>query len=202
MLHPMSPLHPVLPAHPLRPSPSLEAFQQAAERSAQFPPNADGPANPAQFGPGPGGTPGVTWVQPLAGEDTTGMFIQALGQSFGEEMGHAIARELDLKPAPGHPLSVHDVHRAIEIGETGRPALEGVDFGARMTHSALADGPGFRRAADALGVDPARLDPATRHSIDTRMADRFARAAQAGLAPVPLAQAEEWLQSELIPLTK
>ncbi len=88
------------------------------------------------------------------------------------------------------------------MGESARTALRGVDFCTRLTHSASAGGPGFRRVALGLGLDPGDIDAATRRSIDFRMAYRFDSAAEAGQSPVPLSKAEEWLQNELLLLTK
>lgn len=195
----MSITDPVLLAPVTRSLPPLQVFQNAAERGPEL--SADAlQGGLAVFGPPPAGKPGVTWIRPS--NDATGMFIEALRQSFGPGMGDAIARELALQPAPGQPLMADDVHRAIALGEASRPALAGVDFGTRMQHRATVNAPGFLRAAAAIGLAPDQVDATTRQEIDARMCVRFDQANAAGHSPVSGSTAEKWLQDELLPLTR
>ncbi len=184
MLHAMSPLRPVLPAQPVRhAAPPAQPFSQSAGTSEGS--TAQGLAGPAQ-----------------ALRGTAGMVIQVLQQAFGNTMGEAIARELGLDPASSPPMQAWEVDRALGIGQTARSALQGVDFGSRLVHSARADGPGFRRVSESVGLDPRHIDDSTRREIDARMDAKFNQATAAGQAPVPLTQVREWLQKELIRLTK
>jgi hypothetical protein len=184
-----------LPAQPLRHASSLEPLPQSAgvpdRPTAQALASRPGASGPVQ-GAGP--------AQALHG--TAGRVIQTLQQAFGASIGKAIACELNLDPTSSHPVQACEVDRVLQIAQTAQLALQGVDFGSRLAHSACGDGPGFRRAAQSVGLEPGRIDISTRRDIDARMDARFNQAAATGQVPVPLKQVGEWLQNDLILLTK
>jgi hypothetical protein len=189
----MSPIDPARRAPSPDIAPPLQAFQEAAQTW----PSAgvhDAACAKAQFGPAPLTADGVIWIRDKV--ETT-----AMEAAFGESMAQAIARELALQPAPERPILASDVHRAVELGETSRHALAGVDFGTRLRLGAVVDGPEFHRIAQDLGVNSSRLTPQVRQAIDARMGDRFEQARLAGQSPVPVAKAEKWLRIDLLPLT-
>lgn len=138
-------------------------------------------------------------MRPL--DPVTGRFLHALQSAYGNSMAKAIAGELALHRVRARPLRGTEFRRAVELGEAGRPALAGVDFGTRLRLSAVVNAPGFRQIVQDLGLTDTQLTPQARHAIDVRMAQRFERARLAGLSPVPEATAEKWLRSDLSLLT-
>ncbi|MGI4856888.1 MAG: hypothetical protein ACRYHA_08240 [Janthinobacterium lividum] len=73
----------------------------------------------------PTGCP-VAWLAP--GVDTVRHFVTALRDAFGAELVEHTVRELGLAPRPGEALSSALVQRAVDMTETARAALDGVDF--------------------------------------------------------------------------
>lgn len=182
------------------PSPQqvLEQFRQGAAQEGPLVAQVDGQSfqvlAQGEMGSASGGARSVAWVRDDV--DTTSMFMQALAESQGPKLSSAIAASLGLEPAPGKPLSSRAVQQALDMAQTGRQALAGVDFMTRLEHSAVAGGAAFRQVAAKAGVDPASLSGAERARIDEAMAARFDTAAQAGDA-VPPATATGWLRSLL-----
>src|SRR5690606_21349419 len=81
---------------------------------------------------GTGATPSgrsVAWVEP--DDQTHRMFTDALARSYGQGIASAVARELNLDK-PG-PLTAATVNRAIDMAQTSRHALDGVDFALRLS---------------------------------------------------------------------
>ena len=74
---------------------------------------------------GVNGSMGVAWVE--SDSDATGAFLSLLGSAYSPAFAASIARDLGLAPAPGQPLSAHDVTRAAEIAHTGASLLAGCD---------------------------------------------------------------------------
>ncbi|WP_241144555.1 hypothetical protein [Achromobacter xylosoxidans] len=117
-----------------------------------------------------GATPGgrsVAWVAPNV--DTTGMFAQALARSYGQGIASAVSRELGLEPNPGKPLSARTVTLALDMAQTSRDALSGVDFMTRLALSATNDAPAFQQACRDAGVAPSSLDATRRGALDQAM---------------------------------
>jgi hypothetical protein len=183
--------------------PALDAFRQTAQEAPEVRVTLEAGAYKVQAQgqfAGQAGTRQVAWVQ---GEtDTTGMFVQALSQSFGSGLSAAVARELGLEPAPGKPLASRLVTQALDVARAGQQALSGVDFLTLLDHSAVAGGMGFKAAVAALAVDPTALDGPARAGIDARIKDRFEAAAAQGQSPVQPATAALWVQAEVLLLTK
>lgn len=71
------------------------------------------------------GSMGVAWVE--SDNDATGAFLSLLGSAYSHAFAASIARDLGLTPAPGQPLSSHDVTRAAAIAQTGASLLAGRD---------------------------------------------------------------------------
>jgi hypothetical protein len=145
-----------------------------------------------------GSTPGgrsVAWVAPNV--DTTGMFAQALARSYGQGIASAVSRELGLEPNPGKPLSARTVTLALDMAQTSRDALSGVDFMTRLALSATNDAPAFQQACRDAGVAPSDLDAGRRGALDQAMQARFDQAAESGHSPVSLATAAGWLRDLL-----
>ena len=144
------------------------------------------------------GNRSVAWVQ--GDIDTTSLFVQSLAQSVGGGLSSAVARELGLDPGPGQALSSRAITQALDMAETGRQALSGVDFLTRLEHSASAQGPGFQAAIASLGIDASAVTPQQRQQLDERMQGRFDAAAAQGQSPVSSATAATWLRAELAAL--
>jgi hypothetical protein len=176
----------------------LEQFRQGATQEESLVAHVDGQSfqvlAQGEMGSSSGGTRSVAWVRDDV--DTTSMFVRALAESSGSKLSGAIAASLGLEPAPGKPLSSRVVQQALDMAQTGRQALAGVDFMTQLEHSAVSGGAAFRQVATASGVDPASLSSADRARIDNDMAARFQAAAKAGDA-VPSGTASEWLRSLL-----
>ena len=90
----------------------------------------------------------IAWLDPSI--DTARHFMDALGDAFGERASVQTARELALAPAPGKVLPSALVHRAIDMAQTAKTALEGVDFLDDMT----------RQGADPLSFFSSLSKPA------------------------------------------
>lgn len=147
---------------------------------------------------GTGTTPSqrtVAWIEP--GSDSTSAFVGALGQSFSQGIQASVVRELGLGPAPGKPLSSRTVMQAIDMAQTSRQTLQGVDFLTQLTMSAVGQSSGFNEACRASGVPATAVTAQQRESIDAAMQQRFEAAAQEGRSPVALQVAREWLREEL-----
>ena len=175
--------------------PSLEAFQQAAQEGDWVHVSRDG----AQWKVlGTGVTPSqrsVAWIEPET--DSTSAFVGALGQSFSSGIQAAVVRELGLDPAPGKPLSSRTVMQAIDMAQTSRQTLRGVDFFTQLTVSAASKSSGFNEACQAMGLSSDALSAQQRDAIDTAMQKRFEGAQAGGQSPVPMRTAQEWLREEL-----
>jgi hypothetical protein len=180
------------------PPPLLDAFRQSAEQGDSVRVQVDGQElrvlaqGELQGG---SGTRSVSWVE--GGVDTTAMFVDALGQAYGRGLSGALARELGLEPAPGKPLSSRQVSQALEMAETGRQALSGVDFLTALQHSAKSQGIGFQAVAAELGIAPQSLAPEVRARIDESMEARFSEAQAKGQSPVQADTVRGWLREEL-----
>lgn len=129
---------------PSSPFVSLEAFAKAAESGQDVYVDVAGEKLQVL---GMGTTPGgrsVAWVAPNV--DTTAMFAQALARSYGQGIASAVSRELGLEPNPGKPLSARTVAQALDMAQTSRDALSGVDFLTRLALSATNGAPAFQQA--------------------------------------------------------
>ncbi|AVO50579.1 hypothetical protein C6568_16060 [Melaminivora suipulveris] len=175
--------------------PRLEAFQEAAQRGEWLHVSRDG----AQWHVKAAGTTpsqrAVAWIEPDS--DTTSAFVAALGQSFSRGIQAAVAHELDLQPAPGRPLSGRTVLQAIDMAQTSRTALQGVDFLTRLQVSAARGSEAFMSACRELGLEPQSVSTQQRQQIDERMLVRFESAQAGNSSPVAEALAREWLAQEL-----
>lgn len=135
---------------PSSPFVSLDAFAKAAQSGEDVYVDIAGETLRVL---GVGSTPGgrsVAWVAPNV--DTTGMFAQALARSYGQGIASAVSRELGLEPNPGKPLSARTVTLALDMAQTSRDALSGVDFMTRLALSATNDAPAFQQACRDAGV--------------------------------------------------
>ncbi len=142
----------------------------------------------------------VAWVDD-PGTDASGMFLQALADTYGQGITTRVARELGLRPAAGQPLSARTVELALAAAETGRQALEGVDFLTMLEHSLRHGGPVVQGILKDLAIDPSRLDTGVQQRIDEAMRQRFADSAAVGQTPVPAEIARKWMKLELSVLT-
>lgn len=177
----------------------LEAFEQAAHKHDAVRITLDGAHWQVQgVGTMPQSRREVAWVSPDAAQsDTTSAFVQALGQSFSAGISAAVARQLDLQPAPGQALASRTVKLALDMAQTSRQALTGVDFLTRLQFSAAADGPEFRRVCESLALDAGALTAAERERIDAQLDERFAQAQASGASAVESDMAEQWLRQAL-----
>lgn len=177
-------------------APRLDAFTQAAQAGGEVYLTVSG--NTLQV-LGTGATPSgrsVAWVAPDL--DTVSLFANALANTYGKGIASAVADQLGLHAAPGKPLSARTVALAVDMAETSRQALGGVDFVTRLSYSASAESAGFLAACRDTGIDPAGLDPARRQALDAAMQARFDAAAAQGRSPVEAATAQTWLRELLI----
>ncbi|OZI33070.1 hypothetical protein CEG14_19645 [Bordetella genomosp. 1] len=176
---------------------SLDAFAQAAEKGGDVYVTVVG----EQFHVlGTGTTPSgrsVAWVATDA--DTTAMFSDALSRTYGNGIASTVARELGIAGGAGTPLSARTITQALDMAQTSRDALDGVDFMTRLDHNAAAGSAGFRSACAQLGIAPESLSGAQRQAIDMAMEQRFNAAAPQG--PVSAEQARQWLV-ELLPAAR
>lgn len=175
--------------------PTLEAFQQAAKEGDWVHMSRDGTQWKVLA---TGTTPSqrsVAWIEPEA--DSTSAFVGALGQSFSSGIQASVVRELGLDPAPGKPLSSRTVMQAIDMAQTSRQTLLGVDFLTQLTMSAVNNASGFHGACQAMGLSGSAFDAQQREAIDAAMHKRFEAAAAQGQSPVPAQTAREWLREEL-----
>ncbi|WP_241076938.1 hypothetical protein [Achromobacter xylosoxidans] len=148
---------------PSSPFVSLDAFAKAAQSGEDVYVDIAGETLRVL---GVGSTPGgrsVAWVAPNV--DTTGMFAQALARSYGQGIASAVSRELGLEPNPGKPLSARTVTLALDMAQTSRDALSGVDFMTRLALSATNDAPAFQQACRDAGVAPSGLDAGRRGAL-------------------------------------
>jgi len=137
----------------------------------------------------------VPWLAPDI--DTTSMFTAALAQTYGPAIVDEISRQLGLVPAPGKPLSSRTVVAAVDMADTAKQALSGIDFVSRLCTSATADTPIFQQACRDSQLDPSSISPAQRESLDKAMEARFEHAASVGESPVSLTVAGQWLRELL-----
>ena len=93
---------------------------------------------------------------------------------------------------PG-PLSAGTVTRAIDMAQTSRHALDGVDFALRLNCLASTGSDAFRAACAEVGVSPASFDRDGMNAIDDAMRERFDHAAEQGQSPVTQDTAHAWL---------
>ncbi|WYX20016.1 hypothetical protein WJ973_00485 [Achromobacter xylosoxidans] len=142
---------------PSSPFVSLDAFAKAAQSGEDVYVDIAGETLRVL---GVGSTPGgrsVAWVAPNV--DTTGMFAQALARSYGQGIASAVSRELGLEPNPGKPLSARTVTLALDMAQTSRDALSGVDFMTRLALSATNDAPAFQQAVATPAWRPPAWTP-------------------------------------------
>ncbi|HLU14385.1 MAG TPA: hypothetical protein VKZ71_00980 [Burkholderiaceae bacterium] len=180
-----------IPSSPpgLHPIPTLHAFKEAAADNGEV--YFDGQRLVVMAaGETPQGRK-VEWVAPSG--DAASALTQALENAVGPGLANAIARELNLAPAPGKPLSARTIERAAAMAETGLQALEGVDFLTQLRLSARNATPDFARVCLKAGVGGHQLNADMRQRIDDMLGQRFQLAAQGGHVPVPADKAEQWL---------
>jgi hypothetical protein len=180
---------------PLSRGPSLEHFETAAHGAEAVCISVSGQSMQVL---GVGATPGgrsVAWVAPDV--DTTRLFTEALGQTYGTGIARAVARELGLEPSPGKPLASRTVAQALDMAQTSSQAMSGVDFATRLDCSAAARGAGFQAACRSLGIEPSAIGPQRAAQIDQAMQARFEQAARQGQSPVAPATAQAWLKDLL-----
>lgn len=183
--------------------PALESFEQAAQQGPWLHVSQDGAQWQVKAS---GSTPSqrsVAWVEPDGDRaDTTSAFVEALGQSFARGIQAAVARELDLRPAPGQPLSARTVQQALDMAQTSQTALQGVDFLTQLSVSVAHGSTAFVQACEQLAVDPASIGAEQRARLDARMEQRFQAAAAERQTPVLPATARQWLAQELLALIR
>ncbi|WP_144630598.1 hypothetical protein [Bordetella genomosp. 13] len=176
--------------------PQIDAFTQAAQGGGDVYISVAG----AQLQVlGTGATPGgrsVAWVAPDT--DTVSMFSQALANTYGNGIASAVSRELGLAASPGRPLAARTIELAVDMAQTSRQALDGVDFATRLACSASTGSSVFMSACSQAGINPASLDVQQRHTLDAAMQQRFDQAAASGHSPVSLDTARTWLAQLLV----
>lgn len=169
--------------------PSLDAFRSAANEATDVVAVLEGAAWRVI---------GLDEVAPSGhasqGVGTVAVFLDTLSNAFSPGIRTAVERELDLQPVSAQPLPSRQVLAAIEMAETSRQALVGVDFLTRLQFSASQGGLEFRRTCSLLGVRAGQLRAQERCRIDTAMARHFDVAAEEGRFPVSHAAAREWLE--------
>jgi|JI10StandDraft_1071094.scaffolds.fasta_scaffold391799_2 hypothetical protein len=133
----------------------------------------------------------VAWLGPSG--DTTHDFLDAIAQRFGAAAKARVHQELGLKPAPGKPLPSRLIEPALAIARRTHGVVAGLDFMSRLAFSAQLSGRSFLAACRQQGIDPQRLDAATRQRIDAAMAQRFAAAVDLPGNEVPQETAMKWL---------
>lgn len=177
----------------------LESFRQAARTSEAVSVTVDSTRWRVQgVGVMPHSQREVAWVDGGdARADTTSAFVHALASTFSSGITAAVARELELQPAPGRPLSSRTVTQALDMAETGQQAMSGVDFFTRLQFSAVADGAEFRRVCASLGRDTNSISVTERQRIDAQLDRSFEQARMQGTAPVGYDSAESWLLQAL-----
>jgi hypothetical protein len=174
---------------------SLDAFSEAARTGDSVQVSVDGRSLQVL---GTGTTPGgrsVAWVAPDA--DTASLFTQALGQTYGHGVAALVARELSLTPGPGKPLSAHTIERAVDLAQTKRSVMDGIDFVTQLGFSAHSKGADFLAVCRQAGVPSDSLDTAARQRIDAAMQQKFDQAHQSETQPVDPATARGWLRELL-----
>lgn len=180
-------------------APSLDAFARGASQSDQLQAVVvDGKTHTVQaFGQlqTANGQRSVAWVQ--SDVDTTALFMQAFGASFGGRLSAAVSAELGLEPSLGKPLASRLVIQALDMAQTGQQAFLGIDFLTQLAHSASTGGAAFKAIAADMAIPPAALTDTSRRDIDARMALRFEVAVTNGQTPVSASQADKWLRTEL-----
>lgn len=176
--------------------PSLQAFQEAIPKGEEVLVHVDGTDFKVQaqgeYSAASGLSRRVAWVK--SDVDTTGIFMQAMAQTYGARLSEQIAKTLGLEPAPGKALSTRVIAQALDMGHTGQKAMQGVDFMTQLDHSATASGRTFQRLAAENGLDPRGLDQGHRQWIDEQMQARFSEAAAQGQSPVSPELANSWLR--------
>lgn len=175
---------PTIPQH--YGGPTLEAFKQAASEGPTI--YLDGERlTVLSSGRSPAGH-SVDWVAPDG--DAAGALIEAIGHATGPGLSRAIAHTLGLSSAPGKPLSSRTVEQAVSMAETGRNALEGVNFMTRLSFSAQGGGPAFEQACALAGLKSADVGAADRLRIDQAMQSRMEAT---GAEVVSAGQAMHWM---------
>jgi hypothetical protein len=134
--------------------------------------------------------------------DTTGLFMQAMSDSFGMSLSKTIVDELGLTPSLGKPIGSRNVILALDMAETSMATLEAVDFMTMLDCSATGCGPNFRSALQQLGLASVSVSQTEKVAIDQHMRLRFAQAAAGGESPVAHATAMYWLKTELSHFSK
>jgi len=109
---------------------------------------------------------------------------------FSDRLIDAVERALDLPTDPRSPQAPDAAQRTQQALHEAARALAGVDYFTQLELSAVHQGAGFKAVAQALGLSPNALDPATRDQIDARMGLRFDEAAANGDAPIDRRTAE------------
>lgn len=149
-------------------------------------------------GTDPAGRP-VHWVK--ADSQTAAMFADALARTYGSGIASAVTNELGIQHNDGL-LSRHTINKAIDMAETSRHALEGVDFALRLDYMAGSNSAAFLAVCADTGINADELVPQQRQDIDAAMEQHFQEAARAGQSPVTPETARGWLTALLSSLTQ
>lgn len=174
----------------------LERFSESATQGDVLRVSVDGQdfkiLAAGQLNSASGATRSVAWVQ--SDEDTTGIFLKAMSQSYGAKVSNSVAKELGLNPSPGKPLASRLVQQALEMAKVSQMALGGVDFMTLLDQSAVSGGRGFQQAVAELNIDPKSINTDNRQWLDTQMKSRFDEANANGQSPVSPETASGWLK--------
>ena len=173
-------------------TPSLESFANAASQGEAVCAEHDG-SHWLVAAVGEGERCSGTDAQVLAKADTTSLFLEALEAAYTKGIRDAVVKTLELLPSPGQPLASRAVHQAVEMANSIRQSLAGVDFLTTLTYSAKLNSGLFLSVCRDEGVDPSTLGAAQRAQIDDTMTQRFAEAARLGIIPVAQTAARAWL---------
>jgi hypothetical protein len=181
---------------PLAPAPSLETYTEAAKDGHNLYVHIDGNERRVlSWGKSPTGR-SVAWLEPDV--DTTSMFTQALAQAYGQGIASAVSRQLGLEPSPGEPISARIVMSAVDMADTAKDAMAGVDFLSLLSTSAVSNTPVFRQACKDCRLNPDAITAQQRTALDDAMKARFQAAAHEGTSPVSLQTAAQWLRELLV----
>lgn len=101
------------------------------------------------------------------------LFVVALREQFGEAASAIAEREWRLGPQPRRLLPARTVRRAVACAESALSLLMAQSHLLQIEFSAALLGWRFRRAAEALGLDPATLGPERRQALDQLMEPEF-----------------------------
>jgi hypothetical protein len=128
---------------------------------------------------------------------TSRALSETLSQRFGASIAHTVLAALGIDQVD-RPVELLLIQQSIDMALDAELVVAGAHFMAQLPISALANSPGFQRAALQAGVPADRLDAEQRLRIDAAFARRWRADGRLGTPASDIERAQATMASVLL----